>query len=650
VTRIRAPHLFILDTFGIVLAALFALMFRNPSAELAVALPLVLQLVVTRTIVDQRMGLYRHDWRFASVPDLARIAGAAAMGTLATFGAAWVVNLFYGRYLPVIPQPFWFIELLCTTVVLGGSRFAIRAVFDLSLQRRRELGAASRATLLFGAGQVGVMMARSARRTPEAGVIPVGFLDDDPQLAGTKVAGLRVFGGLSRMEDAVAATGARALLITMSNAPAGVVRKVVDEAGRLGLEVRTVPSVVELLDGSLDAYRVRQVNVEDLLRRPVATEHAAEVVDLLQDRVVLITGAGGSIGSELARQVHALRPRRLVLVDRAESPLFDIRRQLDESRPDDRVELRAYLTNVASRPAMRRLMEAERPDVILHAAAYKHVPMMEDYPAEAVHVNIGGTQAVLDAAAEAGVERFVLVSSDKAVRPSSVMGASKRVAEMLVSDAARRTGRRYVSVRFGNVLGSAGSVVPIFQEQLESGRPLTITHPEMTRYFMTIPEAVWLILEAAALAREGDLFVLDMGDPVRIVDLARDVVRLAGRDPETQPITYIGLRPGEKLHEELFYDEEQVEPTGTPKVLRAVGEPTPTDIRERVGHLMEYATGDADDGLRVELWAMVGGQTKPVVPAGEEPATELVPVPIYSGLGEELFGDDAYPFGEAAAV
>ncbi len=254
--------------------------------------------------------------------------------------------------------------------------------------------------------------------------------------------------------------------------------------------------------------------------------------------------------------------------------------------------LRVHLANVASRPAMDRLISDEKPDVIFHAAAYKHVPMMEEHPSDAVHVNIGGTLALLDAAMAAGVERFVLVSTDKAVRPSSVMGASKRVAEMLVADAAQRTGRPYVSVRFGNVLGSNGSVVPIFQEQLEKGEPLTITHPEMSRYFMTIPEASWLIVDAAALGASGDLFVLDMGEPIRILDLARDLVRLTGRDPDTQPMDVVGLRPGEKLHEELFYEAERVEPTSVAKVLRAIAEPPSAFVQGRRAR----PPGDGDRG------------------------------------------------------
>ena len=376
-------------------------------------------------------------------------------------------------------------------------------------------------------------LARSALRDPRSGVVPVGFLDDDPSLAGGTVAGLRVYGGLASMAHAVARTGAQTLLITMPAAPGLAVRRIVEAALALRLEVRTVPSMTKLLDGSIDANRARRVRVEDLLRRPMVTEHAAGVEEIIRDRTILITGGGGSIGSELARQVFALGPRRLILVDRAESPLYLVQRDLETQRGHGKGsgELRIHLANVASRASMERLVAAEAPNVIFHAAAYKHVPMMEEHPSDATHVNIGGTLVMLDAAAAAGVERFVFVSTDKAVRPSSVMGASKRIAEMLVADTARRTGRPYVSVRFGNVLGSTGSVVPIFQEQLENGEPLTITHPDMTRFFMTIPEASWLILDAAALGRNGDLFVLDMGEPVRIMDLARDLVAARGTRP-----------------------------------------------------------------------------------------------------------------------
>jgi FlaA1/EpsC-like NDP-sugar epimerase len=433
-----------------------------------------------------------------------------------------------------------------------------------------------------------------------------------------------VHGGIEELERAALATGAQTLLITMPSAPGAAIRRVVDAALALHLDVRTVPSMTDLLDGTVDAYRVRRVRVEDLLRRPMVTEHAAGVEEIIRGGTVLITGGGGSIGSELARQVFALGPRRLVLVDRAESSLYLAQRDLESrmSRQKGSGELRVHLANVASRLTMERLIASEAPNVIFHAAAYKHVPMMEEHPSDAVQVNVGGTLVLLDAAAAAGVDRFVFVSTDKAVRPSSIMGASKRIAEMLVADAARRTGHPYVSVRFGNVLGSTGSVVPIFQHQLENGEPLTITHPEMTRFFMATSEAAWLILDAAALGRDGDLFVLDMGEPIRITDLARDLVRLAGRDPDSQPVETVGLRPGEKLHEELFYDVEQVEPTASAKVLRAVAPPPPATIRDDVRRMLAMATSEDEPALGTALLEYVGVVEAQVAQTadGEQPA------------------------------
>jgi len=390
----------------------------------------------------------------------------------------------------------------------------------------------------------------------------------------------------------------------MPRADGATIRRVTQAALNAGLEVRTVPPIHELYDGTVDAHRLRRVRVEDLIRRPETSRMGHDVDAMIRDRAVLVTGAGGSIGSELARQVFAMRPGRLALVDRAESPLYSIERELDALAMAGRGggELQVHLANVASRAQAMRLVDQTQPDVIIHAAAYKHVPLMESHPSEAVHVNIGGTMALLDAAVAAGTPTFVLVSTDKAVAPTSTMGATKRLAEWLVADAALRTGRPYVSVRFGNVLGSTGSVVPIFQAQLEQGQALTITHPEMTRFFMTIPEASSLILQAVAVGRPGDVLVLDMGKPIKILDLARDLVRLAGRDPESVPVIFTGIRPGEKLHEELFYESERAGPTANPNVWLARGANPDRDVRGLALELLTLADSRHDVELRRRLF------------------------------------------------
>ena len=612
-SRIRGRYLLVLDLAGVAFAGYLALTVRYDRVvdlhELLGYAAVMAVLVPARAITNASFGLYSRAWRFASVPELERIITAVGLGS------ALSVTFFYGSqvllgatWVSGFPRSFWLAEAVLSAAILGSIRLAVRVIFDAARTGRSAPSSDVRATLLFGAGHAGVLVARSAQREPGAGVRPAGFLDDDLALEGTVVAGLRVYGGLHSLAKAVAVTGARRLLITMPSASGAAVRRVVEAALALGLEVHTVPSMQDVIDGSVDAYRVRRVRVEDLLRRPVVTEHLPGVQEIIRDRPVMITGAGGSIGSELARQVYAIGPGRLVLVDRAESPLYTVQRELESRLAHGRGsgEVAVRLVNVTCQASVERLIRAEAPDVIFHAAAYKHVPLMEFDPSDAAYVNIGGTLRLLDAAAACEVERFVFVSTDKAVRPTSVMGATKRIAEMLVADTAQRTGRLFVSVRFGNVLGSSGSVVPIFQAQLEQGDPITITHPDMTRFFMTIPEAAWLILDAAALGRSGDLFVLDMGEPVHILDLARDLVRLSGRDPDSHPIEIMGLRPGEKLHEELFYAGEEVEQTASAKILRVVASPPPPDVRTAVERFLACATGNDECGLRAMLLAYTG--------------------------------------------
>jgi FlaA1/EpsC-like NDP-sugar epimerase len=627
-SRIRGRHLLVGDVVATALAIWLALSLRFDQplslGEVALYLPAAALPLLIRPIVNERLGLYRRLWRDASVPELTQILWAAVSGTVIC------MIVYFGLLSPLgavgpggFPRAFWIGELIVSLALIGGSRFMIRAIGELRVAEPVEPGTVVQTpALLFGAGRTGSQMARAALRDPRGGVRPVGFLDENPARWGAAVAGLQVLGGVERMEEAVRRTGARMVLITMPAASGSSVRRVIDGALAAGLDVRRVPPMHEMLDGSIDALRVRRVRFEDLLGRQPVTEHAPEVAAAIRGKVAMVTGAGGSIGSELARQVYAMGPSKLVLVDRSESSLYMIQRELELRRESGRGsgELSVHLANVASRAVIGRLVNGTRPSVIFHAAACKHVPMMEEHPSEGVQVNVGGTMSVLAAAVEAGVPRFVLVSTDKAVEPSSVMGATKRLAEWLVADAARRTGLPYVSVRFGNVLGSAGSVLPILQAQLEDGEPLTLTDPGMTRYFMTIKEAGWLILDAGAIGKPGDLFVLDMGEPVKITDVIRDLIRLAGRDPETVPIRITGLRPGEKLHERLFYKSETVERTGVEKILRVKDAEPPANIRNRAQELIQYAFGDRDDELRRALFAAVSAEVPSETPAPDKAA------------------------------
>ena len=574
----------------------------------------VLLLMFVQPLVNARLGLDRKLWPYASPMDYAHVLAAVVTGTVTTLVLYYIAVLPTPMAVAPLPLSFWAIVGLLNLVAMGGIRYFIRIITDWSRERSKGQGlGAGVPTLLYGAGEAGAMMARSTRSDPSAGIAPIAFLDDDVTRHGRYVARLPVLGGLDRLQAAIAHTGASRLLITMPNASGRRVRQIVEAARAAGLKVQTVPALQELLDAPVSAFRVRDIRVEDLLMREPLTERASEVTSIVRNQTVMITGAGGSIGSELARQVFGMEPARLVLIDRAEGPLFAIEQDLRllERHGQGSGELVIHLANVASRAVITRIVGETQPNIIFHAAAYKHVPMMEQHPSDAVQVNVGGTMSVLDAALSQGVERFVFVSTDKAVEPASVMGASKRIGEALVAEAANASGRPYVSVRFGNVLGSSGSVVPIFKKQLEDGEPLTITHPDMTRFFMTIPEAVWLILDAASFGTPGDLFVLDMGEPVRIVDLARDLIRLAGRDPETTPIEFVGMRPGEKLFEQLFYDREGARPTANPRVLLADGLSPVDDLRRQVARLLDMATGDADDALRQSLFQLIDGVAKP---------------------------------------
>ncbi|MEO6486354.1 MAG: nucleoside-diphosphate sugar epimerase/dehydratase, partial [Thermoanaerobaculia bacterium] len=528
--------------------------------------PYILAAILLRLAVFNMFGLYRRLWRHASIGELKVLVGATAVGGIiaAILGLGLLPGL--GITPSRVPFSVIFIDGLLASMAVALPRIAIRAG-NVSHPRRRRDDPGKR-VLIVGAGHVAKTVAKELFANPRLGLVPVGFIDDDPRKHGHMLYDLPVLGALADIRALVSRFDIAELIIAMPSAPGSVVRQVVRAALDSGISTLTVPSLPEIISRQGTSTSLREVEIQDLLRRePVVTDLAA-VAALATGETVLITGAGGSIGSELCRQVSRLAPQRVVLLGHGENSIFDVLQELKESFSS--IAFIPVIADVRDRERMFRVFAQHRPLTVFHAAAHKHVPLMEENFTEAVTNNVTGTRNVVDAALASGVDHFVFVSTDKAVRPTSVMGATKRVAEQIVQRAASKHDRNFVSVRFGNVLGSRGSVVPTFLRQIRSGGPVTVTHPEMQRFFMTIPEAVQLVLQAGALGRGGEVFVLDMGDPVRVVDVATDLIRLSGLEPGKDiRVEFTGIRPGEKLYEEMFFSAENVIPTEHPKILRA---------------------------------------------------------------------------------
>jgi FlaA1/EpsC-like NDP-sugar epimerase len=521
-------------------------------------------------------GLYRRWMRYSSQGEYLRIVQAVVVAVLGLLGFITVFDPLYvnsdeaGRVAQNAPAGVVVLYGLLLGLFLGGSRFLVHLIYERPLRGYRARRDA-RSVLVVGAGDGGRLVLREILRNPGLGYRPVGFVDDDPRKRGVRVdRGLKVFGTTDELPRILEDVEPDEVLIAIPSAPGAVRGKVVAACRARGVPVRTLPTVFELLQtGGRMVRQVREVRVEDILGREPVRMEIGLVGEYLSNQVVLVTGAGGSIGAELSRQIARVNPRRLVLLDHAEDNLFEISRELVEDR--HALNTVAVLADCKEEERMREVLTEHRPAYVFHAAAYKHVGLMEANPVEAVRNNAIATRVMARVAGDLGVRTFVLVSTDKACAPATVMGASKALAEWAVEAAdARYPGTAFTAVRFGNVLGSSGSVVPIFRRQIAQGGPVTVTDPEMTRYFMTIPEAVQLVIRAGSLARGGEVFVLEMGEPVRIIDLARDMIRLSGLEPDRDiAIEVVGPRPGEKIHEELFNPFEIPEPTTAPRILRA---------------------------------------------------------------------------------
>jgi len=531
--------------------------------------------VLGSVFVFSLFGMYRHWMRYSSQREYMQVGQAVIVATLGLLAYVAVVQpklTFTGeRFVSVtIPAGVLVLYGLLMLFFLVGWRFLVHLVYERPLAGYRAARGA-RSVLIVGAGDGGRLLLREILRNPDLGYRPVGFVDDDPRKRGVRIdRGVEVLGGTDDLPRVLDDVEPDEVLIAVPSAPGSMRGRVVAACRERGVPVRTMPTVFELLQrGGRLLRQVREVRVEDVLGREPVRMEIERVGSYLTGRVVLVTGAGGSIGAELCRQIARVGPSKLILLDHAEDNLFEIRRELEQDRHV--LNTTAVLADCKEGERMREVFAQHRPSVVFHAAAYKHVGLMEDNPVEAVRNNSLATRLMCQVAGESGTRAFVLVSTDKAVAPATVMGASKALAEWAVEAADQRfPGTTFCAVRFGNVLGSSGSVVPIFRRQIATGGPVTVTHRDMTRYFMTIPEAVQLVIRAGSLAEGGEIFVLEMGEPVRIMELARDMIRLSGLEPERDiAIEVVGPRPGEKLHEELFNPYERPQPTPAQKILRA---------------------------------------------------------------------------------
>ncbi|HET6690709.1 MAG TPA: nucleoside-diphosphate sugar epimerase/dehydratase [Miltoncostaeaceae bacterium] len=585
-------------------------------------------IVIAITIVTfAAMRFYTKWWRFTSLRDLQAIILACAVASL-------IITALLSSWRPddlvPVPRGVLVFDFVLTLVLVGGARFAVRSVIERP-KSRSELVASGREVLICGAGDAGVTLLREMKKNRELGYTPVGLIDDDPRKRRLRVQGTRVRGTRHDLARVLREVNVDEVIIAMPSAPGLVRQEIVQVCRAAGVPCATLPGLPELITGEVTVSQLREVRVEDVLGRAPVEIDFARMARYLNGRSVLVTGAGGSIGRELCRQVATIGARRLVLVDHAENNLFEIDMELRERGHAGL--LVPVIADCKDPVSMERVFQAERPDVVFHAAAYKHVPMMELNPLQAVANNSLGTEVVARLAERQGVDRFCLISTDKAVEPQTVMGASKALAERIVEARGATSATRFAAVRFGNVLGSSGSVLPIFQRQIEEGGPITVTHAEMTRFFMTIPEAVQLVIAATGIAEGGDIFVLDMGEPVRIIDLARRMIELSGNEPGRDiAIEVVGIRPGEKLHEELFNVDEEVRPTRYGKIMRATRPPLdPAAFATGLDRLFQHVSAGGPQPVAEALWSALragrgphaGGEGPRAGRATSTPTTEL---------------------------
>ena len=550
--------------------------FDIPASNLSVMKKAFLFVIAVKIVTFYFFDLYRGMWRYTSITDLLNIIKAVCVGSLLS-----ITLISFGTRLIGFARSVFIIDWCLTILLISGFRLSVRLYFELIGEDRpwriaaktlfwplRKKHADCKNLLIIGAGDCGEKIYREIRDNARLGYNVVGFLDDHTAKLGMKIHGIPVLGRIEDIEAVAESVRADEALIAIPSASSKQMRRIVDQCKESGIKFKTVPGMGELINGKVTVNAIREVAYRDLLGREAVKLDEARIGSYLHGRSVLVTGAGGSIGSELSRQICRFRPDTIMLYERAESSLYELELELKQNFHG--IKILPLLGDIRDRRQLEKAFEASKPQAVFHAAAYKHVPMLELQPWKAIKNNIHGTRNLIDMAKGFETERFVFVSTDKAVRPVNVMGASKRTAELLVQsqNGSRSESTRFMTVRFGNVVGSVGSVVPLFKKQIAKGGPVTVTHHEVTRYFMTIPESCQLILQAGAMGEGGEIFVLDMGTPIKIKDMARDLIRLSGFEPDVDiKIEYIGLRPGEKLYEELITEAEGIVPTSHDKIM-----------------------------------------------------------------------------------
>lgn len=586
--RKRLTFFIIMDSLIVLFAIYFSFILLNPSIEILKYKSLIFTAVVLligHHVFAGIYNLYNKAWSYASVSELMAIAKAVTFTVATTMVVqALVLGNVYFRALTIT----WMIHML----LIGGSRFSWRMVRDKYIVKAKQ---DVKTALIVGAGAAGTMLARQLLKNPDAGIRPVAYVDDDEKKYMLQIHGLPVAGTSKNIEEVVKKYNIDQIIIAIPSLSKKEIKSIYEECAKTSAKTVIMPLIEDVLVGKVSVSQFREVEIEDLLGREPVELDTASIEKKLTGKTVLVTGAGGSIGSEICRQVCEFMPEKILLLGHGENSIYLINMEL-RNKYKDQFEIVPIIADVQDRERIFEVMETHRPDVVYHAAAHKHVPMMEYNPKEAVKNNVLGTRNVSEAADTFGVGVFVLVSTDKAVNPTNVMGSTKRIAEMIVQQMDKRSKTRFVAVRFGNVLGSRGSVIPLFKKQIKAGGPVTVTHPDMTRYFMTIPEASRLVMQAGALARGGEIFVLDMGEPVKIVDLAKNLIRLSGYEIDEIGIQYSGIRPGEKMFEELLNENEVHSTEVFPKIF--IGKTTlqpMEDIQYLIGNFPEMSDGEIHD-------------------------------------------------------